>query len=73
MEMKVIGKMCRELRMNKGMLQREVAADTHYSKENISAFENGRNRNTDILMWYIRNGLDLEKLREEVFANEEKA
>lgn len=54
-----IGKMCRDKRVERGLRQQDVADATGYSVENISAFENGRNSNYMILMWYVEHGLDL--------------
>ena len=36
--------------------QSEVAKELGYSLENISAFENGRNNNAEILLYYIKRG-----------------
>lgn len=53
--LKKVGKICQECRKEKHKLQQEVAEDTGYSVENISAFENGRNDNLKIFLWYICN------------------
>ena len=60
--LKQLGEICKESRIEKGYLQSDIANQMHYSIENISAFENGKNNNAQLLLWYIRNGLDLEKL-----------
>ena len=57
-KLKEIGQKCKEFRKNIGVSQRDVARDLCYTSENISAFENGRNDNAIILLWYIKNGLD---------------
>lgn len=36
--------------------QSQVARELGYSLENISAFENGRNNNAEILLYYIKKG-----------------
>ena len=36
--------------------QSQVAKELGYSLENISAFENGRNNNAEILLYYIKKG-----------------
>lgn len=54
-----IGKACQCYRKKIGKTQREVAEDTHYSVENISAFENGRTNNFRILLWYVAHGLNV--------------
>lgn len=61
--LKKIGSICRRYR--KIVLQknlRDVAIEMGYSVENISAFENGRNDNCLILLWYMKNGLTLKQL-----------
>ena len=57
MENKTIGKLCAEFRRSLHITQKTVAEELTYSVENISAFENGRNANMYILLWYIRKGL----------------
>lgn len=57
-KLKEIGQKCKEFRKKIKASQRDVARDLHYTSENISAFENGRNDNAIILLWYIKNGLD---------------
>lgn len=37
----------------------EVSKELGYSKENVSAFEHGRNDNSVILLWYLSHGLTL--------------
>lgn len=62
----MIGKLCQEFRKYKGITQKEVAEDLGYTIANISKFENNKNNNYDILLWYIKNGLDLNnKLKNE--------
>lgn len=58
-----IGKRCKEYRTEKGYYQMDVANDTGYSIENISAFENGRNDNARILLWYFSQGMTYDYLR----------
>lgn len=55
---KRVGNQCREYRQSLGKLQNDVADDTGYSPMNISAFENGRNCNYRILLWYVHHGID---------------
>ena len=59
-----IGKICQRFRREQGYNQTRVAADTGYTAENISAFENGRNDNGKILMWYVLHGMSAEYIRE---------
>lgn len=55
---KVCGYMCRKYRQDiLNITQEQVAKELDYSQENISAFENGRNSNNIIFMWYVRNGI----------------
>ena len=57
MNNKELGAICRAYRESLGLLQSDVAKDVNYSKENVSAFENGRNNNARILQWYLEHGL----------------
>ena len=52
----VMGQTCKELRVELGITQQQVADETGYSYRNISSFENGRNNNACILLWYISHG-----------------
>lgn len=61
---KVMGKLCQDYRKSINKTQADVSTDTEYSIENISGFENGRNNNLNIAMWYIYNGLPLESIVE---------
>lgn len=62
-DMSFIGARCRRYRRNvlKVELQ-DVASTLGYSRENISAFESGRNDNSLILLWYLSQGLTYEQL-----------
>lgn len=62
-----IGKACQRYRKNIGKTQREAANDTHYSVENISAFENGRTNNFRILLWYVAQGLNVYNIAVETY------
>ena len=66
-------KLCKEYRMNVlGMTQADVANELGYTRTNISEFENGRNRNFAIFLWYIGKGLPLSNV-ERIVKNEQKA
>lgn len=55
-----IGKLCAEYRKEYLKLkQSDVAVDVGCSKENIAAFEQGRNNSARILLWYIGKGLTI--------------
>ena len=56
MEQKPLGKVCKEYRESMGVLQSDVARDTGYSKETVSAFECGRTNNAIIFAWYVSHG-----------------
>lgn len=60
--LKEIGQKCKKYRINKGYYQNNVASDTGYSVENVSSFENGRNDNARILLWYFAHGMQIEYL-----------
>ena len=58
-----VGLNCQEYRRkNTSYTQVDVAKELGYSVENISAFENSRNDNLRILMWYILHGMEIEDL-----------
>lgn len=60
--LKVIGKYCKEYRQRLELKQVDVSKATGYSLENVAAFEQGRNDNVRIFMWYVNKGLDLDRL-----------
>lgn len=64
--LKNLGKRCKQYRVDNGYLQLDVAKDTGYSTENVSAFETGRNDNATILLWYFAHGMKYEHLIGEV-------
>lgn len=57
-----IGQLCKQFRIDIGYYQTDVAEETGYSSENISAFETGRNDNARILLWYFEHGMKPEYL-----------
>ena len=62
-DMAFIGARCRRFRRNVLKIElRDVANTVGYSRENISAFESGRNDNSLILLWYLSQGLTYEQL-----------
>lgn len=50
-----IGLICKEARKKAGLKQSDVAEYLKLSRENVSAFENGRNDSYIILLYYIDN------------------
>jgi transcriptional regulator with XRE-family HTH domain len=54
-----IGKKCANFRRLIGYSQQQVADELGYSRTNISMFENGKNYNMAILLWYVKRGLKL--------------
>ena len=59
-----VGKRCKQFRIERGYYQMDVAEETGYSVENISAFETGRNDNARILLWYFSHGMEYDYLVE---------
>ena len=59
-----MGRRCKQFRVEHGFYQFDVAAETGYSVENISSFENGRNDNARILLWYFAHGMNADYLFE---------
>lgn len=54
-----IGQKCAYFRKTLGISQQQVADDLGYCRTNITSFENGRNYNMTILLWYLKRGLKL--------------
>lgn len=55
----MLGEICKSYRKTLNKKLTDVAHDTCYSVANISKFENNKNYNYLILLWYVKNGLDL--------------
>lgn len=56
---------CQTFRKNKtNYSQSMVAEELGFSIENISSFENSRNDNYYILLWYLRKGMTIKELLE---------
>ena len=53
MDMRKIGLKAKVSRLDHSKTQKEIAADLGYSSENIAAFEQGRNNNAHILLYYM--------------------
>lgn len=60
-----IGKTCKAYRQVHGIRQCDVALDTGFSIESISAFECGRNDSMKFLLWYINKGLTIDDIRKD--------
>ena len=60
--LKELGRRCQVFRVKQGYRQTDVAADTGYHFGNVSAFENGRNDNTRIFLWYLQHGMTLDEI-----------
>ena len=70
MRLQIIGKLCQNYRKKLNVKQIEVALETGYSLENVSAFENGRNNNANIYNWYVQKGFTYtRKEYDEIFDN----
>lgn len=54
-DLKKIGQICAKVRREKGYTQLKASFDVGYAPENISSFENGRNDNMRIFLWYLEN------------------
>ena len=60
--LKALGAACKEFReFDLELTQAQVAEQIGCSKENVSAFECGRNNNARILLWYIEQGFGIEQ------------
>ena len=59
-----VGRICQIKRMQTTVTQQEVAEETGYKYQTISAFERGKMRSMDLLIWYMLNiGVTVEDLR----------
>lgn len=54
--LKQIGKECRDIRINYGYTQEQVAKELGENVNNISCFERGESNSAIILLWYIGHG-----------------
>lgn len=54
-----IGRKCANFRRSIGYTQQQVANELGFTRSNISMFENGKNYNMIILLWYLKRGLEL--------------
>lgn len=68
---KALGRICRDFRLGMGLPMTAVATATGYSQQNICHFEQGRNDNSTILLWYIANGLNTDELLKGVLSDAE--
>lgn len=59
MDSLTIGQKCANFRRLIGISQQQVADELGYTRTNISMFENGKNYNMTILLWYLKRGLEL--------------
>lgn len=62
MTLREIGARCKIYRKGLGYCQIHVAQETGYSKENVSAFETGRNDNSRIMLWYLQHGMTVDEI-----------
>ena len=53
---------CQDFRIAQGVTQGDVAREVQCSIENVSAFENSRNDNYIILLWYLNHGMSISEL-----------
>ena len=56
MDLKKLGRECKEFRKSRGWTQQDVADFLGISREIVSGFECGRSRNLTILWWYVDRG-----------------
>lgn len=61
MDLKRLGKLCREYRINNDISIEELATKSHYSVWSIYAFEQGRMNNASILLVYMSYGFTLDR------------
>lgn len=51
-DLKEMGRKCAEIRIKAGITQKQMAENTNTSRQNISAFETGRNDSARLLLAY---------------------
>lgn len=67
-----VGRLCKEYRKEfTDFRQIDVGLDLGYSQENIASYEQGRNNNFTILLWYINQGLDIDMILKECISFED--
>lgn len=54
---------CQMFRMSIGKTQKDVAHDVGCTAQNVSAFETGKINSLSIFVWYILQGMDIERIR----------
>lgn len=59
-----IGYLCKRWRIGNNYQLSQVAIDTDYTQDNIIKFEQGKNNNMNILLWYIEHGFEVRKYLE---------
>ena len=59
MNTSTIGQKCANFRRLIGISQQQVADELGYTRTNISMFENDKNYNMVILLWYLKRGLEI--------------
>jgi transcriptional regulator with XRE-family HTH domain len=59
MNIKELGPICSQWRLECGYTQQQIAEALGMSPESISAFEHGRTNNANILLWYIEHGFKI--------------
>lgn len=65
-----IGYFCKRWRIANNYTLQDVAEFTGYGKDNIIKFEQGKNNNMTILLWYVIQGFKIENFASEVRRNE---
>lgn len=65
-----IGNLCKRWRIMNNFDLSEVAQATGYTTDNIVKFEQGKNNNMKILLWYLEHGFDVSRFRKAGDKNE---
>ena len=64
-DIKKVTQICKEHRINNiKITQKQLAEIYDFDRTNIMNFENGRNRNLDIFLFYVDHGLDMTRIKE---------
>ena len=60
--LKKLGKCCRDYRKTLGISQTTVAEEIHYTTQAVSHFEKGNNDSFSLVSWYLLHGLTFDDL-----------
>lgn len=54
--LRIIGEKCKQIRIENGYSQKDVAKEVKVNPSMVSGFESGRNNSALLLDWYVKHG-----------------